>query len=105
MATIPGYYNESLTEELKKKLPIKKASIIHVDCDLYESTVPVLHFIESYVQDGTVVMFDDWFSYKGRQDMGEARAFREWILNNPSIRAVEYFNYTKTGKSFLLSIK
>jgi len=31
---IPGWYNEVLNEETKKKLPIRKASIIWIDCDL-----------------------------------------------------------------------
>jgi hypothetical protein len=33
------------------KLPLKKAAIIMIDCDLYESTVSVLDFITDYLQD------------------------------------------------------
>ena len=62
--TVPGWFNETLTNDTKKKLIIKKASVIMVDCDLYESTVPVLDFIVDYLQDGTIIIFDDWFCFK-----------------------------------------
>src|SRR5580704_6172027 len=83
---IPGWYSESLTQELKRTLPIDKAAVVLIDCDLYESTVPVLDFITGYLQNGTVLIFDDWFSYKGRLDRGEAKAFQEWSEKNPRIR-------------------
>jgi O-methyltransferase len=48
--------------------------VIWVDCDLYESTVPVLDFITEYIQDGTVIIFDDWYSFRADPDRGEQKA-------------------------------
>ena len=39
---IKGFYSESLTKELLRKLP--KAGIVHIDVDLYSSTKEVLDF-------------------------------------------------------------
>ena len=100
----PGWYNETLNEELKRRLSIKRAAVILIDCDLYESTVPVLDFIADYIQDGTVLIFDDWFSYKGRMDCGEARAFRQWLEKNPAIQATEYYKAGRTVMSFILHV-
>lgn len=101
---IPGWYNETLNEELKQRLPIEKAAVVLVDCDLYESTVPALDFIADYIQNGTVIIFDDWFSYKGRLDRGEARAFKEWLVKNPSIQAEEYHKVGRTMTSFIMQV-
>jgi O-methyltransferase len=101
---IPGWYDKTLNDELKRKHPLKKAAVILIDCDLYESTVPVLDFITSYLQDGTVLIFDDWFSYKGRLDHGEAKAFTEWLARNPSIQATEYHKAGRTMNSFIVQI-
>ncbi|MBW2494712.1 MAG: hypothetical protein JRE43_08170 [Deltaproteobacteria bacterium] len=101
---IPGWYDQSLNESLKRELAIDKASIVLIDCDLYESTVPVLDFITSYIQDGTVLIFDDWFSYKGRLDQGEAKAFGEWLDAHPSIRATEYQKSGRTMISFIMHV-
>jgi O-methyltransferase len=99
---IPGFFDRSLNDDLKKKLPIKKAAIIWIDCDLYESTVPVLQFIKDYLQDGTVIMLDDWFCLKGDPNKGEQKAFSEWLIKNPDITATEFHKYDWRGNSFLI---
>ena len=101
---IVGWYEKTLTPALKQQLSIQKASIILIDCDFYESTVPVLNFITDYVQTGTVLIFDDWYSYKGRLDRGEAKAFAEWLKANPRIKANEYHKCGRTMMSFILQV-
>lgn len=101
---VEGWYDQTLTAETKRKLAIEKAAIVLIDCDLYESTVPVLRFLSDYIQDGTILIFDDWFSYKGRLDHGEARAFGEWLAENPSITATEYHKTGRTMASFIMRV-
>jgi O-methyltransferase len=101
---VPGWYSETLNEELKQTLLIKRAAVVWIDCDLYESTVPVLEFITHFIQDGTVVIFDDWFSFKGRLDRGEARAFKEWLAKNSSIQATQYHMVGRTMMSFIMQV-
>jgi len=36
------------------------ASFICIDCDLYESSIPVFSFIEAFLQEGTVIYIDDF---------------------------------------------
>ena len=38
---VPGWFDETLADKNKQKLPLKKTAIVWIDCDLYESTVPV----------------------------------------------------------------
>ena len=101
---VAGWYDKTLTPALKQELGIQKASIVLIDCDLYESTVPVLNFITDYLQTGTVLIFDDWYSYKGRLDRGEAKAFVEWLKLNPRIQANEYHKCGRTMMSFILQV-
>ena len=75
---VKGWFNETLTQQTKRDLNIKAASIVYVDCDYYESTVPCLEFITDLLVDGSIVIFDDWWIFKGRPDRGEQRAFYEW---------------------------
>lgn len=102
---VPGWFSETLTKETKKKLPINKAALIWVDCDLYESAVPVLDFVTDYVQDGTLIFFDDWFCFRGNPERGEQRAFREWLERTPSITATEFRKFDWSGNSFILHLK
>ncbi len=100
---VEGWYDEILTAELKHSLAIKSASLINIDCDLYSSTRAALEWSESLIQQGTILNFDDWFCYKGSQEHGEARALREFLIENPHLSAQEFATYSWHGKAFLMS--
>jgi O-methyltransferase len=101
---VPGWFDETLTGETAERLRLRRAAFVNIDCDLYESTVPVLQFVTPLLQTGTVLYFDDWFSYRGSMDEGEPRAAREWLARNPGIRLVDYRNVGITGKMFVVNI-
>ncbi len=100
---VPGWYDKILNEKTRQELQIKKAAVIWIDCDLYESTVPALNFITEYVQNGTIICFDDWYNFKADPNRGECRAFNEWLARNPRIRAIQYRKFEASGNSFILN--
>ncbi len=102
VVTIPGWYDVTLNEQLYKKLPIKEASVILVDCDLYSSTVPVLEFITNYVVDGTVILFDDWNCFRSSPEHGEQKAVKEWLENHRDITMTKYLPFEAFGQSFII---
>jgi hypothetical protein len=103
--TVPGFYDQSLTQEVKRSLTLEKAALVMVDCDLYESTVPVLDFLTDLVGQGTILIFHDWFRFKGRPDCGEQRACREWLARNPQLELIEYWREGPQAVSFLVNLK
>ncbi len=101
--TVKGFYNESLTPALQKSFQEKgrKIAFAFVDCDLYESTVDVLKFIDPLLQPGSVVYFDDFFHFQGDPARGEQKAIGEWLEKsrwklNPHLQAGWF------GKSFIV---
>lgn len=79
--TVKGFYDASLTNERQRDMLERgaKAALITVDCDLYESAVPVFNFIEPLLQEGTAIYMDDLLvGNKGNPDRGVARAFLEF---------------------------
>ncbi len=98
---IPGFFEEYLRDpETLSRIGDAKAALVHIDCDLYSSALPCLKFMESRMVDGAIVMFDDWFCYRGRPDHGVRRAFEEWAPTVPYI-FTEYCTYTWSGKMFI----
>ena len=78
---VAGMYADTLTETLKRRHALSKAAVIHIDCNLYSSTLEALRFVEDLLVDGTVVIFDDWYRHEAgvdADDFGERKAFREW---------------------------
>ena len=80
-----------------------QAALVHVDCDLYESTRDVLEGLAPALQDGTVLLFDDWFHYRGRPDRGEQRAFAEFLDKHPEWGAAPWGQYATFCQAFILS--
>src|SRR5262245_60434292 len=82
-----GFYSDSLNGKLIETMTHEnvRAAIIYIDCDLYESTRDVLNFIKHFVQDGTIICFDDYYNYRGRADMGEQRALAEFLAAHPHV--------------------
>lgn len=96
---VEGYFDESLEKFLSNYA--KKAAIAHIDCDSYENTILVLKNLKPVLQEGTIIMFDDWFNYKGSPHHGEARAFTEFRKDCNEFSFVDYFNYGTFCKSFI----
>jgi hypothetical protein len=81
VTTIKGFYHESLTVALRQRFldSENKIALVNIDCDLYESAVPVFKFIDPLLQEGAVIYIDDLFAgYKGSPSKGVARAFLEY---------------------------
>ena len=58
---VPGLFNETLPTFIDKNHgPI---SFVHIDCDLYSSTLIILDNIGSRFQAGTLILFDEYFNY------------------------------------------
>lgn len=92
---IKGWYSDTLTEELKERYKLSKASLIMIDCDLYSSAKQSLDFCSSLIKDKSIVFFDDWpaVEYKG-----EKRALDEFLKENRHLKIEEFDTYKPNGK-------
>ncbi len=99
---VKGWFKDTLNTETKKKLGLKSAAVVWIDCDLYESTVPVLDFIYDLLVDGTILVFDDWYFFKGHPERGEQKALKEWLAKHPELRVSEFHKYFWHGNSFIV---
>jgi O-methyltransferase len=102
---IKGYYDRSLNAELHERLADRKAAIAYIDCDLYSSTKLVLNFLRSYLVDGSIVCFDDYYSYKGNPDQGEQKALSEFLQSSSEFAFIPWTDYFPLGKSFIVRLR
>jgi hypothetical protein len=67
-----------------------KAAFLHIDCDLYSSTVTIFETFADRIVPGTVLVFDEYFNYPNWQ-AHEHKAFREFVdRSGLSFRYVAY---------------
>jgi len=89
--TIPKFLDEH-------KEPI---SFLHVDCDLYSSTVVIFEALGSRLQPGAIILFDEYFNFP-RWQKHEYRAFQEFVAT--SSVEYEYIAYSVTGQQVAVRV-
>jgi hypothetical protein len=73
---VKGWFDESLPSFLREHPEV--FSFVHIDCDTYEATAIVLKLASDRFRKGTVVVFDEYFGYRGWR-AGEFKAWQEFV--------------------------
>ena len=96
-----------MNQELQNKLIAEKNKIalVTIDCDLYESAVPVFEFIDPLLQPGSVIYIDDIFGgYKGNPFESVGKAFIEFQKKS-KWAFVKHLNVGWWGRSYIVCNK
>jgi len=101
MRIIKGFYQDTIKNKTTADLKINKCRVVMIDCDLKESTHLALEFIKPSIQEGTIILFDDYLYYKGSKDKGECGAFSEFQKKYPEILFRRSFDYGYSGRAFI----
>jgi len=100
---VPGWFADTLTERTIRTHTLHHAAIVHIDSDLYESAKLALNFVTPLLVDGTVIIFDDWYAFRGNPGLGEQLAWREWCAVHPEWSASEYQKEGPWRNSFIVN--
>lgn len=90
-ATIPGFLDEHAD-------PV---SFLHIDCDLYSSTVTIFAAFGPRLPPGAIVLFDEYYNFP-RWQQHEYKAFQEFV-SSAGIE-YEYIGYSVTGQQVAVRI-
>jgi hypothetical protein len=96
-----GPFDRAMPSAIPSAIPA--IAVLHVDCDLYESARDVLESAAPALQDGSVLLFDDWFHYRAHRGRGESRAFDEFLGRHPEWDARHWTTYGTFSTAFILS--
>jgi len=89
--TLPGFMD-------KHDGPV---AFLHVDCDLYSSTVTIFEHLGSRLQPGAIVLFDEYYNFH-RWRQHEFRGFQEWVARSGA--KYEYIGFSVTGQQVVVRI-
>ena len=70
-----GWFCDTLADP-KVQAAIPEVAFARIDCDLYDSTMDCLRFLEGRLAHGAYLHFDDWTH---DETTGETKAFFEWL--------------------------
>ncbi len=100
---VEGWFKDTLTNETAVEHSLESVSLAFIDCDLYDSCVPVLGFLTKKVRQGSVLLFDDWLNFRGSRDRGVQLATREWLVKNPHLSLYPWFSFCHHGHAFIVN--
>ncbi|HSX04018.1 MAG TPA: TylF/MycF/NovP-related O-methyltransferase [Rhabdochlamydiaceae bacterium] len=98
---IKGWFKDTLPEFVKKMGPDEPIAFLHVDCDLYSSTACALNALAPLIQEGTIIVFDEFYNYPNYKN-------HEWKALNEFLEAysfkAEYLAYCRSHEQVALRI-
>jgi hypothetical protein len=82
---VPGWFNQTIGPWMNDNPGA--ISFLHIDCDLYSSTLDILTLLNDRIVPGTVIVFDEMYPWNGLEqydlwEQGEFQAVGEWICNH-----------------------
>ena len=98
---VPGFFQKSLSKK-PSDYGIKKAAIVMIDCDLYSSSKYAFNFLRNLIQEGTILVIDDYFGYKGNKNKGVRKALDDFVRDR-KIECEKITTYGIGGAVFIVS--
>jgi O-methyltransferase len=81
-----------------------QAAVILFDMDLYSPTKAALSWSRQIMKPGTFLIFDEYYSFSGDPQKGEARALAEFLAEHPEIVVRDYSSYGAGGRIFIVHL-
>lgn len=94
-----GWFKDTLLKIPKDT----KFAMVHIDCDMYQSTIELLVYLfqNQHIEDGTALFFDDYNCNKTSPNFGERRAWSE-ITQKFSVVFTDCGEYGWGGRKFII---
>ena len=100
-----GIFSEIARYNAEEIDTLQPAAIVNIDCDLYASASDALEMVKPKLQQGTILMMDDWNCFSADRNKGERRALKEFLEKNLEFEVESYFPYSHTGQAFIIHLK
>jgi hypothetical protein len=96
-----GWFNETLPLLPKDT----RFALVHLDCDLYESTATVLDhlFTHKHLSDGCQLLFDDFLENRMSKKLGQRRAWAE-CLQKHNVDFTDLGPYGRASWRFVIHV-
>lgn len=100
---VPGYFEQTLQGKTAPDLGIERVAVALIDCDLGTPAQLALDFMRPALQNGTVIILDDFFAYRGSEQAGVSGAFAQFQADYPHLQFRRLFDYGHGGQGFVLA--
>lgn len=100
---VKGYLEDTVEGKGLGDFGIEKVAVVLIDVDLGGPTKIALDFVKPGLQEGSIVIFDDYLFYSGNLSLGEQGAFRAFQEENDNFTFTRLYDYGLCGRAFIVS--
>lgn len=103
---IEGFFEDTLTENLKKECQKFPPSLVNMDADFHSSTMTAFSWMKDSLHSGTIFRFDDIWAFYGHPEKGELKAINDFnklgygYITPFPILGLESYAYIYSRKEF-----
>ena len=94
---IQGWIEQTLPNFLEEKRP--QINFMHIDVDTYETSKLILNLTKSFLEKGSIIVFDELYNFPGWQ-MGEYKALIEVFKKDQ----FKFISFAKNGQQAVIEI-
>lgn len=99
-------YNSSFRNKVMGEIGgNRKVAIAMFDMDLKGPTTAALSFLEPMLQNGSLLIFDEFYAFGGAEELGESGALREFLATNQNVALREFAAYGDGGRIFQVQLR
>jgi O-methyltransferase len=98
-----GYVEDTIGGKTAAEVGAPKVAVAFIDLDLGAPARVVLETIHNSLQRGSIIIFDDYFAYRGRLDRGVVHAFESFKKDFPQYIFRRLYDYGMGGQAFIVS--
>lgn len=99
-----GKFSDIAKERSDEISNLQPAAIVNIDSDLYASARDALEIINPKLQQGTVLLMDDYNCFSANKNKGERYALSEFLEKNHNIEVEKWFPYSFVGQAFIFHL-
>lgn len=99
---VKGFYDQTLKGHKPADYGIGRAAVILVDCDTFSAAKCVFDFLPDALQEGTILLLDDLFGFKGSQSQGVNGAFKVFMDQNPQWSYRRIFDFGMGAAAYII---
>jgi len=100
---VKGRFEDVIQNKTALDFGVSKIAVVLIDCDLHTPAKIALDFIKDSLQEGAILLLDDYFAYKGNRKKGVSGAFELFKSANKNFEFRRIFDYGYGGVAFIIS--
>jgi hypothetical protein len=101
LTLVKGFFSETLDGLTPTRYDIDFASVILIDCDTYSAATSCLRFSAPIIQEGTIIIIDDYANYRGNSNKGTYGAFQDFLKSFEEFQFRIIFHYGIGGIAYI----